>query len=72
MNKWLTLHRYNRLVQEGQARPFLCPDCNNGLTFVPDTDDEPVLYCAWDDRGFTPGTMFWGDVRSVVSEFYLE
>jgi hypothetical protein len=35
-------------------------------------DDEPILYCAWDNSTFKPGSGFWTDVRAVVSEHYLE
>lgn len=72
MNKWLLIHRYRQLVRDGQARPFTCPNCGQELTTVPDKDDEPVLWCTYDDEGYTPGVQFWGDVRAVVSEFYLE
>lgn len=72
MDKWMLVHRYQRLVRLGDARPFTCPDCQQELVFLPDIEDEPVLWCAYEDHGYTPGLQFWGDVRAVVSEFYLE
>jgi len=72
MNKWLLLHRYEHLTRLGQARSFLCPECENRLKFLPDAQDEPVLWCPYDDNGYTPGLQFWGDVYAVVTEFYLE
>lgn len=72
MNKWLMLHRYKKLVLQGEARPICCPNCKNELAFIPDINDEPVLWCPYDDNGFTPGAEFWGDIRAVVAEFYLE
>lgn len=71
MNKWLLIHRYQHLTRLGLARPFLCPECENNLTFLPDTEDEPVMWCPYDDSGYVPGAMFWGDVNSVVTEYYV-
>lgn len=71
MNKWTLLHRYQHLTRLGLARAFLCPECEHEVKFLPDNNDEPVLWCPWDDNAFVPGAMFWGDVNSVVTEYYV-
>ncbi len=70
--KWMLLHRYRGLVELGEARPFICPQCDELLTTVPDMDGDPVLWCGTDDSAFIPGTMFWADVNAVVSEYYID
>lgn len=71
MDKWRLIHRYNRLVRIGEAKPLSCPDCEMPVVVRPDLDDEPRLLCAFEDRFFLPGTMFWADVNAVVAEHYV-
>lgn len=72
MDYWKLVHRYRHLVRLGHARPFICPQCENSLQYLRDKSNEPVLWCPYDDSGFTPGTQFWADVNAVVTEFYVE
>lgn len=72
MDNWQLIHRYRYLVEAGEARPFLCPECNDELVTVPDTAGDVVLWCGGDDSAFIPGTMFWSDVHAVVSEFFVD
>lgn len=72
LDNWQLLHRYKGLVKVGQARDFLCPECHNSLQSLRDNDSNPVLWCPYDDSVFVPGAEFWGDVKAVVTEYYLE
>lgn len=72
MENWALIHRYNKLVADGQARPFTCPDCEEKLVYMLGNDDNVVLWCMSEDKRFNPGTAFFADVRAVVTEFYLE
>jgi len=66
------MRRYNGLVRDGQARPFTCPDCSNALQTARSDNDDVVLVCPYDNSAFRPGANWWGDVKAVVSEFYIE
>jgi hypothetical protein len=68
LNHWQLLRKYQALIRVGTARDFLCPECNKRLVFMKDQYDEPVMYCAWEDSGYIPGSQFWSDVRAVVME----
>jgi hypothetical protein len=72
LDPWALIHRYNRLVNEGLARPFVCPDCGTVLVTMLGENDRVVLWCSGDDKTFSPGTAFFADVNAVVSEYYLE
>lgn len=72
MDKWLLIHRYNRLVTLGVAGPLECPDCRARVAIQLADDEEPMLWCLYCDTKMTPGLDFWHDIRAVVSEHYLE
>jgi hypothetical protein len=69
---WALIHRYNRLVNDGLARPFTCPDHGVELVFMLGDNDKIIMWCIDEDHNFTPGTAFFADVKAVVSEYYLE
>lgn len=75
MNKWVLLHTYNSLAENGQAAFILCPD--DGLKLVPiiDPDEEepiPALYCGRCDSITRPGLDLWQQIRAVALEHYDE
>lgn len=74
MNKWIMIHTYNNLSDDGKAAPIVCPDCSGPLIPMIDTvdnsNDDPVLWCPSCDSRTRPGIAFWDQVRAVVKEHH--
>lgn len=66
--EWHYFHEYRRLSEEGKVKHLSCPDCNNKLTTVLGTGDEPVLWCAVCDTLIKPGLDVYDQIRAVVKE----
>lgn len=72
MDYWQLIHRYRYLVNQGVARPLGCPDCGNEVTTLIGVDENPVLWCPYEDALYRTGTQFWADIRAVVTEHFME
>ncbi|XAO35212.1 hypothetical protein SEA_FRANCOB_12 [Streptomyces phage Francob] len=70
--EWYLFHEYRRLADKGKAKHLVCPDCNNKLTTVLGTDDEPRLWCVQCDTIIKPGLDVYDQIRAVVKEHNLE
>lgn len=69
--EWQVFHRYNELVKEGKAKQLTCPDCQGNLVTKADKNDNPMLHCFACDTNIRLGLDAYGQIRAVVSEFYV-
>jgi len=69
--EWEVFHRYNELVKQSKAKQLACPDCGGNLVTKADEKTNPMLYCFACDTNIRPGLDVYGQIRSVVSEFYV-
>ena len=69
---WITYHRYRHLVEQGKAKPLLCPDCDTELITQPDDNADPILWCHQCDHVIKPGLDVYHQIRAVVNEHYME
>jgi hypothetical protein len=74
MNKWILIHTYQNLAEDGKASPLKCPDCDGPLISMIDSVDtkneDPVLWCPSCDHRSKPGLDFWDQVTAVVKEHH--
>lgn len=73
MNRFIIVHTYNNLVEEGKAAPLLCPDDNIQLISMIDADtdsEDPVMWCTACDTKFRFGLDTWKQIEAVVKEHY--
>lgn len=73
-NNWQIFHSYQDIVKKGDARPFLCPDCEIELIMKigkDGVDAGPVLWCPSCDTITTPGLDLIQRVTAIVKEHYL-
>lgn len=71
MTNWELFHKYRRLVEEGKAKPLICPDDTATLISRIGPDDEPVLWCHACLSSIRPGAYILQQVRAVVSEHFV-
>lgn len=45
-DKWLAMHTYRKLVEQGIAPAIVCPDCEFPMTTQADEADRPILVCS--------------------------
>lgn len=73
MNKWILIHTYNNLVEDGKANALRCDDDNQLLIPMIDADedsDDPVLWCPSCDTIRRPGINVWDQISAVVKEHH--
>jgi hypothetical protein len=73
-SNWQIFHSYQNIVIKGDARPFLCQECEIELIMRigPDgVDAGPVLWCPSCDSVLVPGLDLIQQVTAVVKEHYL-
>jgi hypothetical protein len=71
-SKWQLIFAYQRLVNAGEAKGILCPNCNdNDLVSVIDPDNSepvPALWCYYCDKTVKPGIAFWDQISAAVND----
>lgn len=68
LTNWQLFHNYRRLVEDGKAKPILCPECETQLITRIGPDDEPRLWCYGCLTSLKPGSDVLAQVRAVVTE----
>lgn len=71
LTNWELFHAYRHLVEENQAKPILCPNCEYELITRIGHDDEPILWCYGCASSIRPGLEMLQQVRAVVTEYYV-
>lgn len=74
MNKWILIHSYQKLAEEGKVGRVECPDCFGPVVSMIDAvdtnNDDPVLWCPSCDSRSKPGIAFWDQVEATVRDYY--
>lgn len=70
LTNWEVFHLYRRLVEDGKAKPLICPDDDSILVTRIGHDDEPMLWCYECLATIRPGLDLVQRVRAVVTEHY--
>lgn len=68
---WETFHNYNKLVRRGDAKPLVCPVCEQQYVTTLGKNDTVALRCYRCNTLTSPGLDLYALVRNVVKEHYL-
>lgn len=69
VDRWPTIHAFNRLVREGKAVAIMCPEDEAPLLTRLGKDDEPTLWCPVCKTYFTPGVVTWQSITAILEEW---
>lgn len=74
MNKWILIHTYQKLSDEGKVGRVECPDCFGPVASMIDavdtTNEDPILWCPACDSRSKPGIAFWDQIEAAVRDHY--
>ena len=71
MNSWEIIHAYHRLVKSGDLEPLTCFCGTEYITRI-GFNDEPALWCGFDDATIQVGKSLLSRIRQAVEDTDLQ
>lgn len=71
VDRWATIHQFNKLVKAGVAAPLVAEDGTEYLLRA-NSDFEPTFWNPSDDSLMCPGLWWWENLRDTVDQAELD